>query len=115
MRVYWSGAWYFMAADIRLRQQSAGKLGLDQALAKLNECCAEQSMSVPAMVQKLDELNRVILFEPLYDELRESMQVPDHEGIFSSLGIDIEAGQVSLQSKGPGAALRQQIYAGTPL
>ena len=35
MRVYWSGAWYFLAADTRLRMQSGGEVSLDDALEKL--------------------------------------------------------------------------------
>ena len=62
MRVYWSGAWYFLVADTRLRLQSGGAQGLDQALAALNRCCADQQLSVVEMVELLDELNRLVLF-----------------------------------------------------
>jgi len=109
MRVYWSGAWYFLAADARLRQQSSGRLNLDQALAKLNGCCAEKRMSVPEMVIKLDELNRVLLFESLYEDVRNSRRIPPFEPIFASMGITISDGEVQLQNEGPGARLRRQI------
>ena len=115
MRVYWSGAWYFLAADARLRQQSSGSLNLDQALAKLNLCCAERRMSVPQMVSKLDELNRVLLFESLYEEVRASRTIPEFEPIFASMGITVRDGEVSLQQEGPGARLRRQIAMRKPL
>ncbi|NQX90364.1 MAG: hypothetical protein HRT77_17110, partial [Halioglobus sp.] len=44
MRVYWSGAWYFLSIDMRLRRQSRGKLTLDKALQKLNSCCADEQL-----------------------------------------------------------------------
>jgi hypothetical protein len=109
MRVYWSGAWYFLASDLRLRQQSGGKMTLDLALRKLNDCCADARLSVPEIVNKLDELNGVLLFEPLYRQLNESTAMPAFENSFASLGIAIIDGEVSLQQAGPGAALRQQM------
>jgi hypothetical protein len=109
MRVYWSGAWYFLAADIRLRQQSAGRNSLDLALQKLNQCCADQQLSVPQIVSKLDEMNEVLLFQEFYDRLVSSRQIPAHEKIFASLGITVTDGEVQLQEAGPGALLRQQI------
>jgi hypothetical protein len=109
MRVYWSGAWYFLAADTRLRLQSGGRLSLDKALEKLNQCCAEQRLSVPEIVERLDQLNRVVTFRSLYDEVAASTVVPPFDTIFASLGIDIADGQVHLQETGPGARLRKGI------
>ena len=115
MRVYWSGAWYFMVADARLRQQSHGRHNLDEALKKLNQCCADSAMSVQDMVSKLDQLNRVLLFQPLYEQVIVSTEIPPFEPIFASMGISIADGKVQLQNEGPGAHLRQQIVGGKPL
>ncbi|MEZ5501444.1 MAG: hypothetical protein R3E50_01865 [Halioglobus sp.] len=115
MRVYWSGAWYFLAADIRLRQQSGGAVTLDVALQKLNACCANEQLSVPQMVSRLDELNRVLLFQPLYEQLVAAKEMPSFEKLFASLGIAIVDGTVNLQQQGPGAALRRQILKPIPL
>jgi M61 glycyl aminopeptidase len=111
MRVYWSGAWYFLAADTRLRLQSGGRHNLDEALAKLNRCCADQQLSVPEIIEQLDQLNRVVLFQRLYEEVASSNRVPDFEAIFASMGIDIVDHRVRLQQQGPGARLRRQIIA----
>ena len=94
MRVYWSGAWYFMVADARLRQQSRGRHSLDGALKKLNQCCADSAMSVQDMVSKLDQLNRVLLFQPLYEQVIVSTEIPPFEPIFASMGISIADGKV---------------------
>jgi hypothetical protein len=115
MRVYWSGAWYFLAADMRLRQQSAGKVSLDDALRKLNDCCAEAQLSVPQMIEKLDALNGVLIFQPLYTQVRATTSMPPFESMFSSLGITITNGTVQLQQEGPGAQLRRQIIQPKPL
>lgn len=109
MRVYWSGAWYFLAADTRLRLQSGGKFNLDMALEKLNGCCADQRLSVPEIVAQLDQLNGVQLFGSLYREMVDSTTIPPLDGIFSSLGIDVIEGRIHLQEQGPGAYLRGEI------
>ena len=109
MRVYWSGAWYFLAADARLRQQSGGRFSLDAALEQLNQCCAEDRLSVPEMVARLDDLNGLELFRNLYNEVAVSTSVPPFAAIFASLGIDVVDGQVRLQETGTGASLRKAI------
>lgn len=109
MRVYWSGAWYFLQADVRLRQQSGGKLSLDNALSKLNLCCANRTMSVPQIVAQLDLSNEVILFGYLYQAAVESRQIPPFERLFASLGITARNGVLTLQQHGPGARLRREI------
>jgi len=109
MRVYWSGAWYFLTADLRLRQQSGGKRTLDSALEKLNQCCAEQKMSVLQMVKKLDEINKLLLFHPLYLETIATTKSPRFEPLFASMGITVVEERVQIQTVGPGARLRSQI------
>ncbi|MEP1472270.1 MAG: hypothetical protein ABJK20_00260 [Halieaceae bacterium] len=111
MRVYWSGAWYFLAADVQLRQQSGGKFGLDDALDALNRCCAEQQLSAAAIASKLDSENRIVLFEPLFRQARQSHKLPDFESLYASLGIRLEDGRARLQTQGPGVQLRQGITA----
>jgi predicted metalloprotease with PDZ domain len=115
MRVYWSGAWYFLAADLALRSQSQGMFSLDTALEKLNDCCAERPMSVPSMVQTLDKLNRVDTFTSLYRDAVRSESMPDFETLFDALGISIAEGQVQLEQSGAAAQLRREIAAVHPL
>lgn len=109
MRVYWSGAWYFLAADVRLRRQSGGRKSLDGALEKLNACCADQQLSAQEIVSELDKLNQVLLFQGLYGKVSASTTLPDYQGLFASLGISINGNKVQLQHEGPGALLRQRI------
>ena len=109
MRVYWSGAWYFLAADVQLLQQSGGRFGLDEALGALNRCCADSSMSALAIARRLDRENRVVLFEPLFEQARASTAVPDFESLYASLGIRIDDGVATLQAEGPGANLRRGL------
>ena len=112
MRVYWSGAWYFLAADARLRLQSGGRQNLDLALEELNRCCGAQRLSVPEIVTRLDQLNKVLVFQSLYEDVAASTTVLPFDGIFASMGIDVKDGEVQLQEQGPGARLRRDIARG---
>ena len=115
MRVYWSGAWYFLQVDTRLRRQSGGRVTLDSALRKLNDCCGDLHLSVAQIVDELDKLNQVFLFRPTYEQVRKSTALPAYEKLFASLGISVSGGSVALDEKGPGAQLRRQIAKGAAL
>ena len=109
MRVYWSGARYFLESDVRLRQQSSGRLNLDLALQRLNDCCAHRKLSAPEIARLLDEHSEVILFQPLFNKTRQSFAVAPVDKLFDSLGINVTDGRVTLQPSGPGARLRREI------
>ncbi len=109
MRVYWSGAWYFLNADVELRRLSDGNQSLDTALEQLNRCCADREMSAQAIAVKLDELTGQELFVPLFEQVSASRELPDFETLYAELGIELKAGTVVLQNQHPGTQLRQGI------
>ena len=111
MRVYWSGAWYFLHADLELRRASGGRNSLDTALAALNQCCADQQMSVLEMTRKMDQQNDTEVFERLYWQARKLERMPDFETDLASLGIDVGSGDVELNYSGAAARLRAGIMA----
>jgi hypothetical protein len=79
------------------------------ALDRLNRCCAEQKLSVAQIVAKLDEVNGLDLFVPLYQELLASTSTPDFEPLFTSMAIRVHDNKVQLSAAGSGAKLRSQI------
>jgi predicted metalloprotease with PDZ domain len=111
MRVYWSGAWYFLAADLELRRASGGRDSLDSALARLNACCADDEMSVPDMVRTLDRENNTELFQRLYTLSRGSTRMPEYDTLFEDLGLRVIDGTVELSYSGAPARLRGGIMA----
>ena len=115
MRVYWSGAWYFLAADIALRTESKGRVSLDNALQRLNNCCARSSLSVQEMIDVMDLVSTQKIFGGHYRQTRESEQMPPFEPLFRQLGITVDGGQLILQQDGPQAELRRQFLHSTAL
>jgi len=112
MRVYWSGAWYFLKADVELRRRSEGRQSLDTVLAQLNACCAERALSAEEIARRLDRLSGQELFLPLFREVAESRALPDFESLYSGLGIGLKAGKVELLDDHPGVEVRRAIAAG---
>jgi len=109
MRVYWTGALYFLRADVELRRRSGGEQSLDTVLAQLNACCADRALSVPEMVRRLDGMIDYPLFQPLYEEITLSKQIPEFESLYQELGIVSDNEQVELVEGHPMTGIRQAI------
>ena len=109
MRVYWSGAWYLLSVDIELRRRSGGEQSLDTALAALNRCCADASMSARSIATRLDSLTGEELFMPMFRQAADSYELPRFEERFAALGIEVVDGEVRLDETHPQAQLRRAI------
>ncbi|MFT6365369.1 MAG: hypothetical protein ACJAUG_001022 [Halioglobus sp.] len=109
MRVYWSGAWYFLKADIELRKRSGGVMTLDTALGALNNCCRDESLSAEQIVRKLDAFSQSTLFSDLFATARASRSIPAVTDLWSDLGIASDGESVSFIANHPGAKLRKSI------
>jgi hypothetical protein len=112
MRVYWSGAWYFLAADVELRRRTNSTQSLDTALALLNACCADRSMSAREMAARLDQLTGQELFLPLFEQVAASRDIPAFDSLFAELGLRIENDRVILEEGADGVSIRQGICRG---
>ena len=109
MRVHWSGVLFWLTADVALRKE--GINSLDSALKKLQDCCAEQSMSAEAIVRKLDQLTGENIFVPLFNEYRNSYSIPAYEALLADLGVKQKkwADGITLSKNASLAHIRQQI------
>ena len=112
MRVYWSGALYFLTVDVELRRRTNSAQSLDTALAQLNACCADRSMSARAMAARLDQLTGQELFLPLFEKVAASQDMPAFDTLFAELGLRIENDRVTLEGDPARVAIRQGICRG---
>jgi predicted metalloprotease with PDZ domain len=109
MRVYWSGAWYFLTADLELRRRSRGRQSLDTALRALNVCCADRKLSAREIARRLDAVADETLFLPLFEEVVSRRALPAFEDQFMSLGINVHSGEVVLDETHESASLRRSF------
>lgn len=92
MRVYWSGALYFLAADLALRAavtETTAIQSLDDLLRVYGECClGTERQSGAELAQQFDRIANTELFVPLYQRYSESRFIPEYGPLLDSDGMD---------------------------
>lgn len=93
MRVYWSGAAFWFAADVELRQRSGGKLTLDDALTRFARCCApaRRQWSAREFATKLDQLIGIPVFAGRTQAAAAAQHFPDLDPLYRTLGLQLDA------------------------
>jgi hypothetical protein len=111
MRVYWSGALYWLKADIALRKLNTG-YSLDKALHELHKCCFDRYLSAGEITKQLDKLTNNNIFTSLFIEFSESYILPKYMDDLHMLGIEQQAGRVKLENKAEYSLIRRAIFKG---
>ena len=93
-RVYWGGAAYMLAAELRLRELSGGEQTLGDALHQIQQCCLNEMYRWRAedFVAKLDEVTGTKVFSELFDQQIKERRCPDYDALYARLGIRILGG-----------------------
>jgi hypothetical protein len=88
-KIYWSGAAFFLLADVELRKRSGGRESLDTVLDRLGQCCLPTSRrwSGETLLSRLDSFLDEPLFEPLYERVADSPGFPDTAPALAEQGI----------------------------
>jgi len=109
MRVYWSGALFWLEADVALRQLNKGE-SLDHALFKLRQCCFRYPLSATEIIQQLDRLTNSEIFSQLFQKFSTSYQIPAYGSLLQSLGIKQRFGNISLNNTAELSMIRKAIF-----
>lgn len=113
MRIYWSGALFWLKADIALRAQAKNTEtpnSLDTVLAQLQACCFDRYLSATGIAKKLDQLSKSTIFTRLFDEFSASYAIADYLQPLKSLGVEVTHGKVSLNNQAAYSRQRRAIY-----
>jgi hypothetical protein len=88
MRVYWSGAAYFLEADLQLRHQSDNRQSLDSVIATFVTCClaATGPGSAAELVAALDRAAESNVFSALYARYVALRGMPDFNRLLPVIG-----------------------------
>lgn len=84
MRVYWSGALYFLQADLMLRNlpvNSGARRTLDEVLREFGQCClsSQQSWTGLAIATEFDRISGTGIFTMLYTNYEQSTAIPAYQ------------------------------------
>jgi hypothetical protein len=93
MRVYWSGALYFLQADLLLRDsltEEHSSRTLDDVLQEFGQCCLNtaQTWSGLAIAAEFDRISDTDIFTTLYAEYARSTAIPDYETLLDSAQLE---------------------------
>lgn len=102
MRIYWSGAAFWLKVDLALRQ--SGHPGLDQLLARFGEAHlpAAREWTATEFLSALDRQLDTPLLTPLAEQLGQSSDFPELSEELSDLGLDWQEGKLQLRAAGAG-------------
>jgi hypothetical protein len=112
-RTYWGGATFWLLADVRIRQATHGRLGVQDALRAINQRSGGNTAdwSVDQVMAVGDEAVGVSVLAPLYAEMKSTPIQVDLPGLFSRLGVSEVSGAVTFDDTAPLAHIRSQITA----
>jgi hypothetical protein len=112
-RTYWGGALFFLLADLRIREQTANRFGLQDALrAILNRGGNNEAYwEVRRALDIGDAATGTKVLSELYDEMRASPVSPDLGEMWRRLGVHMQAGRATFDESAPFAGIRRAITA----
>ena len=109
--IYWGGALFCFAADVRIREETRGKHSLDDviraALARGGD--ATKVWTVAEVVHLGDDVTGTTVLSTMYDRYAARGERIDLDGLFASLGVDRDGSVVGLDERRPLAWVRRQI------
>lgn len=109
--IYWGGALFCFAADVRIREETRGRHSLDDvmraALARGGD--ATTVWTVAEVVRLGDQVTGTTVLSEMYDRYAARGERIDIDGLFASLGVDRDATTMTLDERKPLAWVRRQI------
>lgn len=110
-RTYYGGALWCLLADVELRRKTNGRLGLQQALAKLVEKGASirQGTSIDALLSRADAATKTNVLHELYAAHANTAVTPDLNQLWTDLGVHLNGRTVTLNDDAPLATIRTAI------
>lgn len=114
-RIYWGGAIFCLVADVEIRKQSRNKFGLQNILSYVaksrqniySDSEPRDALSVALQSDELKASTEVLL--RLYDQYSTSAARPKLMSLLNYLGGTRINGEVILDERAPGAAIRKAI------
>jgi predicted metalloprotease with PDZ domain len=112
--LYWGGALYCLLADIAIRRDSGGRLGLEDGLRRVHSAGGHASEVWP--LRRTLETADLAFTRPVLEPLaRRHAQQPspvDLEAIFDELGVVMDGHAVRLDDEAPLAWVRRALLRG---
>lgn len=112
-RIYWGGALYYLIADVRIRERTANRFGLQDALRAIvaEGGNVEVSWDVRRTLAIGDRATGTQVLTQLYDDMRATPVMPDLNELWQQLGVKLVRDGVEFDDDAPLAPIRRAITA----
>lgn len=111
-RIYWGGALFFLLADVRIREATNNKLGLQHALRGINATMDfREEMDVVPILHEGDKATSTSVLMALYHEMAMQGGKPDMAKLWGELGVAANGDGVTFDASAPMASIRKAITA----
>lgn len=116
-RTYWGGALFCLVADVRTREASDNRKGLQDALRGIRDAggTIDKHWPVERAFEAGDKATRTSVLTTLYAEMKDKPVYMDLNALWRQLGVNSTDGIVSLSGAAPLANIRRSITSGKPM
>ncbi len=112
-RTYWGGAIFCLLADVRIREHTKNRKGLEDALRGINRGGGNisEDWDISKALAMGDKATGTTVLRDLYNEMRDKPDPVDLDQLWTKLGIQMKDGSVAFNDKAPEANIRKAITA----
>lgn len=110
-RTYWGGALFCLVADVRIREQTHNKKGLQDALRAILDHggIITEDWPIERALKMGDDATGTHVLVDLYHEMSDKPLTVDLPEMWKKLGITVDGKSVRFDSRAPDAAIREAI------
>jgi len=111
-RTYWGGAMFCLLADVRIRQRTHNRYGLQDAMKAVLHASGglTADWDIKKVMATADAAVGVPVLSELYAQMKDEPFAPDLPALWHSLGIDPEGDTVRVTDQAPLAGIRKAIF-----
>lgn len=112
-RTYWGGAMFCLVGDVRIRERTKNRKGLQDALRAILDHggTINEDWNIEAALQTGDKATGVDVLTQLYREMRDKPVTVDLDALWRKLGVRMNGQKVEFNDSAPEAAIRKAITA----
>ena len=110
-RTYWGGALFWMLADVQIREQTAGRKSLDDAIKAILAAGGNgsQRWEIEKVVEVGDRATGTKVLQELYGQMGSKPVAVDLPALWKKLGIELRHGAIAFNDKAPLAEVRKAL------
>ncbi len=110
-RTYWGGALYWLVADVKIRECTKNRQGLQDAMRAILEAGGniENEWPITQVLKVGDKATGCTVLTDLYDQMKATPVQTDLADLWRRLGVEVQAGVVKFNDKAPLAKIRKAI------